>query len=130
MSSAAYVRVLDAGRIAIYSGASTEVLACDDVLLAQSKGNATLIVTRHGAHKVRMTLQRVVAGLAPVGFIRIHRSVAVNGAKVRRLIRLGTRQLAVVLDDGSRLDVGRQFQRAVRVQFGAGEPSTALHLNE
>jgi len=57
--------------------------------------------------------------LAALGFVQIHRRVAVNDSKVRRLVRSGRRRLEILLEDESRLEVGRQYQRVVRARFGA-----------
>jgi len=118
-ASAGYVRAIGAGRIAICSGASTEVVAWDDVILARSAKNYTWVVTRRGAVRVRSPLQAVVETLAAFGFVQIHRCVAVNESKVRRLVRSGRRRLEILLEDDLCLEVGRQYQRVVRARFGA-----------
>jgi DNA-binding LytR/AlgR family response regulator len=118
-ASAGYVRVIGAGRIAICSGASTEVVAWDDVILARSAKNYTWIVTRRGDVRVRRPLQVVIETLAALGLVQIHRCVAVNDSKVRRLVRSGRRRLEILLEDELRLEVGRQYQRVVRARFGA-----------
>jgi DNA-binding LytR/AlgR family response regulator len=111
--------VIGARRISICSGASIEVVEWSDIILARSARSYTWIVTRRGAHRVRGPLQVVICTLAGLGFVQIHRCVAINDSKVRRLIRLGRHRLDILLDDDLRLEVGRQFQRAVRAQFGA-----------
>jgi DNA-binding LytR/AlgR family response regulator len=119
------VRVLGVDRVSICSGASTEVVEWGDIILARSDRSYTWIVTRRGALRVRGPLHLVICTLAGLGFVQIHRRVAVNDSKVRRLIRSGRRQLDIQLDDDMRLEVGRQFQRSVRDRFGAErrEPS-------
>lgn len=113
------VRVIGVGRVAICSGASTEVVQWSDIILARSDRSYTWIVTRRGALRVRGPLHLVICTLASLGFVQIHRRVAINDSKVRRLIRSGRRRLDVLLDDDLRLEVGRQFQRSVRDRFGA-----------
>jgi DNA-binding LytR/AlgR family response regulator len=118
-TSAGYVRVIGPGRIAICAGPDTEVVDWSDIILAKSAKNYTWIVTRRGSIRVRRPLQVVIESLAALGFVQIHRRVAVNDSKVRRLVRSGRRRLEIVLEDESRLDVGRQYQRVVRARFGA-----------
>ena len=118
-ASSAHVRIIGAGRIAICSGASTEVIEWNDVVLARSAKNHTWIATRHGAVRVRRPLRMIICALAELGLIQIHRRVAVNDSKVRRLVRSGRRRLDIQLDDDLLLEVGRQYQRIIRARFGA-----------
>lgn len=129
LASASDVRVLDRGRIAICSGSSTEVVEWNDIVLARAAKNCTLIVTIRGALRVRRPFRFVIDTLAEVGFVQIHRSIAVNEAKVRRLIRSGRRRLVVVVEGELCLDAGRQFQRVVRQRFGAGRLHVARPLD-
>jgi DNA-binding LytR/AlgR family response regulator len=118
-ASAAPVRVIGSGRVSICSGSSTEVVEWSDIILARSDRRHTWIVTRRGELRVRGPLQVIICTLAELGFVQIHRRVAINDAKVRRLIRCGRRRLDILLEDDVRLEVGRQFQRPVRDRFGA-----------
>jgi DNA-binding LytR/AlgR family response regulator len=131
-ASTSSVRVIGADRVSICSGASTEVVEWSEIILARSARSYTWIVTQRGALRVRGPLQVVICTLAGLGFVQIHRRVAINDSKVRRLIRSGRRRLDILLDDDLRLEVGRQFQCAVRNRFGAeprdsspNEPSEA-----
>ena len=56
--------------------------------------------------------------LADLGLVQVRRDVAVNGARVRRLIGSGRHRLTVILDGGACVQVGRQFQRDIRARFG------------
>ena len=61
----------------------------------------------------------VVEQLEPFGFVRVHRGAAVNMPRVQRLVTQGQHRLAVVLDTGAEVNVGREFQNAIRVLLGA-----------
>jgi DNA-binding LytR/AlgR family response regulator len=124
-ASVSSIRVIGAHRISICSGASTEVVEWSDIILARSARSYTWIVTRRGDLRVRGPLQVVICTLAELGFVQIHRRVAINDAKVRRLIRCGRRRLDILLEDDVRLEVGRQFQRSVRDRFGAARPDSS-----
>jgi DNA-binding LytR/AlgR family response regulator len=119
LESAGYVRVLDAARVAICANGSTEVVEWNEVIMARSAKNYTAIVTTRGTFTVRKPLQVVIDTLAGLGLVQIHRRVAVNEGRVRRLIRSGRRRLVVELESDLCLEAGRQFQRSVRTRFGA-----------
>jgi DNA-binding LytR/AlgR family response regulator len=127
-ASTGCVRVIGAGRVSICSGSSTEVVEWRDIILARSARSYTWIVTRRGSLRVRGPLQGVICTLAGLGFVQIHRGVAINDSKVRRLIRSGRRRLDILLDDDVRVEVGRQFQRSVRDRFGAEAGPVAAKL--
>jgi DNA-binding LytR/AlgR family response regulator len=118
-ASAAAVRVIGPGRVSICSGSATEVVEWSDIILARSAKSYTWIVTRRGELRLRGPLQVVICTLAELGLVQIHRRVAINDSKVRRLIRCGRRRLDILLEDDVRLEVGRQFQRSVKDRFGA-----------
>ena len=111
--------VLDGDRIAIRHRATTYVVARDEVTCARAAKNGTWIVTNRGQFKVREPMNSVVDKLATIGVVRIHRAIAVNGDKVRSLIGRSQHRLAVMLDGDECFEVGRQFQRAIRMRFGA-----------
>src|SRR5256885_7761018 len=95
-ASVGHVRIIGAERVAISSGASTEIVYWDDIVFAKSDRNHTWIVTRRGAIRVRRPLRVVIEVLAALGFVQIHRCTAVNDTKVRRLIRTGRRRLEIL----------------------------------
>lgn len=114
-------RILDAERIALRWGATTEVIPWAQVIVAQSVENCTLISTRNRALKIRCPLVSVLEELAALGLVQVRRDVAVNAAKVRRLVGTGRHRLIIILDDDRLVAVGREFQREVRVRFGAAD---------
>jgi DNA-binding LytR/AlgR family response regulator len=113
-------RVLDGDRVALSWRAETELIAWSDIVLAHSVGNHTLFVTCQRELKVRSPLRAVVEKLAPLGLVQVRRDVAVNASRVRRIVGAGRHRLVIILDDDRCVDVGRQFQPAVRRRFGRG----------
>lgn len=113
--------LLDASRIAIRHRASTHVVTGDEVICARAAKNSTWIVTARGQFKVREPMNSVVAKLSIIGIVRIHRTVAVNGDKVRCLVGRSQHRLAVVVDGDACFEVGRRFQRDIRARFGAAQ---------
>jgi DNA-binding LytR/AlgR family response regulator len=112
-------RVIDAQRIAVCWGSSTELLAWADVISVHSLRNCSVITARGRTIKVRSTLRAVVAELALLGLMQVRRDAAVNITRVRRLVGGGRHRLLMILDDDRRIDVGREFQRQVRARFAS-----------
>jgi DNA-binding LytR/AlgR family response regulator len=112
-------RVIDAERIAVCWGSSTEVLAWADVISVHSLRNCSVITACGRTIKVRSTLRAVVAELASLGLMQVRRDTAVNITRVRRLVGAGRHRLLMILDDDRRIDVGREFQRQVRARFAS-----------
>ena len=110
--------LLNPDRVAIRSGATITVVSVDDIILAESSRNTTVIVTRLGELRVRETLRAVLELLGLNALTRIHRRIAVNRSRIRQVVGRGNHRLEVVLDDGRCLAVGREFQREVRMRFG------------
>lgn len=69
------------------------------------------------------TLTSLVGRLDPSLFLRVHRSHAVNLARVRELAPRPHGEFALLLDDGTRLLSGRSYRDAVRRAFGLGRPA-------
>jgi DNA-binding LytR/AlgR family response regulator len=108
------IAVLDGELVSIRHGATTTLVSRRDLLSAESARNNTVIQTRAGEVRVRQPLGAVVEDLGAVGFVQIHRRIAVNLAAVRQLIGRGGHRLSLRLDDGRWLEVGRSFQREIR----------------
>ena len=116
--AAGRLRMVGAGRISLDWGATTEVVPWSDVISARSVQNHTEIVTHDRTLKVHCPLKTIVAMLASLGLVQVRRDVAVNGSRVRRLVGAGRHRLTVILEGGACVQVGRQFQRDIRAQFG------------
>ncbi len=111
-------RLLDAGTISLDWGPTTIVFQWCDVVSACAVGNHTEIATLADVVKVHCPLKEIVEVLSSLGLVQLRRNMAVNAARVRRLIGGGHHHLVVVLEDGRCMQVGRQFQRAIRARFG------------
>ena len=119
----ACVWVLDEERVSIRHGASTTLVARRELLSAHSARNVTVIHTRSGDPlRVRQPLGSVLQELDAIGFVRIHRGVAVNLVAVRRLLGRGGHRLSLCLEDGRWLEVGRGFQRDIRARLRGTRP--------
>jgi hypothetical protein len=65
-------------------------------------------------HLVRASLRGLHARLDPAAFVQVHRSVVVNVGHVSAIDRRATRGWEIVLRDGRRIPVGRNYEAAVR----------------
>ena len=84
------------------------VRACD-IEYIKAAGNYVELVTGNRTSLMRTTLQDLSDQLAPIGFLRVHRSLLVNPLHVVA-IRRGPRGRRVVeVRSGAQLPVGRQF---------------------
>lgn len=111
-------RVLDASTISVDWGSTTSVVPWRDVISVRAVGNRTEIATLATVLKVRCPLKEIIEALSVLGVVQLRRDLAVNGARVRRMIGGGRHRLVVVLEDGACVAVGRQFQRDIRARFG------------
>lgn len=112
------LRVLDASTISVDWGPTTSVVQWCDVISARSVGNHTEIATVARVLRARCPLRDTIETLTGLGLVQLRRDLAVNAARVRRLVGGGRHRLVVLLDDGGCVRVGRQFQRDVRARFG------------
>ena len=113
------LRVLDADRIAVCWGSSTELIAWSEAVSVHAVRNNSVIIVCGRTLKVRSTLRAVVAELAALGLMQVRRDTAVNVTRVRRLIGAGRHRLVVTLDDDRCIEVGREFQRQVRARLAS-----------
>jgi len=113
-----FVRPIDHSVVAIRQGVSTFVVEWRDITYIRSERKRTLISTKQGTFRSCGTLANIVRALSVLGLVRIHRGIAVNSSRVRRLAGHGRHRMTVTLDSGDEFLVGRQFQRLVRSRFG------------
>ena len=113
------VRLLGPDTISLHRGAVTEVVRCRDVISARSVGNYTEIVAAGRTLKVRCPLKTIIATLTSVGLVQVRKGVAVNGARVCRLVGSGKHRLVLELEGGVCVHVGRPFQSVIRARFGS-----------
>lgn len=113
-----FVCVLDGERVAIRHASSIHIVTRADIVCVKSGDKYTWIVTTCGEYKARETLATVADALAPLGLVRIHRGIAINGARVQYVVGRGRHRLTITLDTGLCFDVGREYQPEIRARFG------------
>jgi DNA-binding LytR/AlgR family response regulator len=102
--------------IATRSGA-IELRPCD-IDWVKAAGNYLELYAGGRCHLVRRTLKGFAATAGAEQFLRIHRSVLVNRGRLAGLVRRPRGRLAIRLQDGSTLAVGRGFRADVERALG------------
>src|SRR5262249_12341754 len=97
-------------RIEIRDGATALFLDADEILRVEAAGNYVEFHTAGKTHLVRGTLAAWEAKLAPLGFVRAHRSRVVNRARIRAIKPTPSGDLIVTLDDNSEIAASRRFR--------------------
>ena len=100
----------ESGRLAVK--AKGRVLFVDpiDVIVAKAQGNYVALVHKCGSYLVRETMATAEQKLAPLGFVRIHRSILVNSILVNDLRRDNTGTYVLRTIDGNEHPVGRAYK--------------------
>lgn len=103
-----------AGEWIAFPGTPALYLRCNDIRYLNSAGNYCEIHTDARTHLVRMTLSQANDRLESAGFVRIHRTLIVNLARVHHIDRSPRmRTPAVRIDNGDRLPLGKAYIAAV-----------------
>jgi two-component system LytT family response regulator len=86
-----------------------------DVVVAKAQGNYVALVHKSGSYLVRETMVTAEQKLAPLGFVKIHRSTLVNSTLVKDLRRDNTGTYVLRTTDGSEHPVGRAYKDNLKV---------------
>ncbi len=65
------------------------------------------------SYQWRKTLAELERELAPYGFLRVHRSVIVNGARIRAVKPLQKGEYALIFEAGGVVDTGRTYRNVI-----------------
>lgn len=85
-----------------------------DIVWAASAGNYVEFTLASGQkHLIRTTLQAEEERLAPLGFVRIHRTRLVNAARLRRIATRASGDFEVEMDTGESLAGSRRYRDAL-----------------
>ncbi|MBU6400222.1 MAG: response regulator [Verrucomicrobia bacterium] len=93
------------GRILVRSPERILYLRPDEIDHVEAAGNYVVLHVGKESHVVRETTAAMEARLASAGFMRLSRSVIVNLARVREVQPVAPGQYAVLLKNGTRLDM-------------------------
>jgi two-component system LytT family response regulator len=95
-------------RLVARQGGATHVIPVDQIDWIEGADYYARVHTASASHMVRMPLTRLLKQLDDRKFVRVHRSVIVNAARIARIIPHA--DLGVILDSGKRLPLSRRLR--------------------
>jgi two-component system LytT family response regulator len=97
-------------RVPIRAERGVQLLPVAEIDWIEASDNHVLIHTGGQVHPIRQTLQSIEATLAPTEFLRVHRSVIVNVARIREIRPWGNGEYIVALRDGAEVHTSRSYR--------------------
>jgi DNA-binding LytR/AlgR family response regulator len=85
-----------------------------DVVAVQAQGNYVLLQRTTGSYMLRDSISVVAEKLEPYGFIRIHRSVLVNGSSVEMIKPYPTGEYGLQVKGGREYTVTRTYKKNLK----------------
>jgi two-component system, LytTR family, response regulator len=107
-------------RVIAQAGRKLRVIPLEEVRWFEARDKLVLAHAGEGAYPVSFTLDDLGERLDPAQFIRLHRSHIVNAGAIRELVPWFSGTYAVLLHDGTRLEVARRRVAEVKARLGAG----------
>jgi DNA-binding LytR/AlgR family response regulator len=98
-------------RIAIKAKGRILFIDPAEIVTLEAQGNYILLRRKTGSDLLRESMSRVTEKLRPYGFVRIHRSVTVNGAFVEEIQTLPSGDYVLRITGGMEFTVSRKFRR-------------------
>lgn len=100
-------------RLLVRDGRQVVIVDVDEIHWIESAGNYVRLHLGDEVHKMRSTLVGLERRLDPEQFLRIHRSIIVNVNQVKQITPWNHGDFAVVLRDGTRLNLSRGYRAGV-----------------
>jgi len=98
-------------RIAIKAKGRILLIDPADVVTVQAQGNYVLLQRMSGSELLRESMSTVAEKLRPYGFVRIHRSVLINGSFVEEIHPLTTGEYVLRIKGGKEFHVSRTYKK-------------------
>ena len=98
-------------RLVARQGGATHVIPVDQIEWIEGADYYARVHTASASHMVRIPLTRLMKQLDDRQFVRVHRSVIVNAARITRIIPHA--DLGVILDSGKQLPLSRRLRPRV-----------------
>jgi two-component system, LytTR family, response regulator len=102
-----------AGRILVRAGANVHILKPDEIIWVEAEGDYVTLHTAEQSYLLGDSLRNMETRLAPHGFRQIHRSCLVSMQRIRKLLANEYGDYQAILDNGTRLKVGRRYKDAL-----------------
>lgn len=105
-------------RFVVRDGARAQFVPVQALDWIESDGNYVRLVSGTQQWLVRETLSHVESTLDPARFLRVHRSLIVQHARVTQVESLPAGEFVLTLTSGRRLTSGRTYRAAIVAAFG------------
>ncbi len=106
LSKSAKIAIKTKGRILFVDPA--------DVVIIEAQGNYVLLQRASGSYLLRESISTMAEKLKPYGFIRIHRSVLVNGSFVEEIQPWTTGEYVLRVKGGKEYTVSRTYKSSLK----------------
>jgi two-component system LytT family response regulator len=110
-------------RMAIKSKGRILFIDPREIIAVEADRNYVLLHQRTGSHLLRESISRMAERLGPYGFVRIHRSVAINVAYVEEIHRWPTGEYVLKLRGGKEYTVTRTYKKNLRLMASSWIPT-------
>jgi two-component system LytT family response regulator len=101
-------------RIAIKANGRILFVDPGEVMAVHAEGNYVLLEREGGSNMLRESISTMAEKLKPYGFIRIHRSVLINGAFVEELHPTAAGEYELRIKSGKEYTVTRSYKKNLR----------------
>ncbi len=95
------------------AGANVHILKPDEIIWVEAEGDYVTLHTAEQSYLLGDSLRNMETRLAPHGFRQIHRSCLVSMQRIRKLLANENGDYQAILDNGTRLKVGRRYKDAL-----------------
>jgi two-component system LytT family response regulator len=101
-------------KIAIKSNGRILFIDPHELVVVQAEGNYVLLQQQTGSYLLRESISTIAEKLKPHGFVRIHRSVLVNGSFVQEIRPCATGEYELRVRGGKEYTVTRTYKKNLR----------------
>jgi len=101
------------GRILVRAGGNVHIVKPEEIAWVEADGDYVTLHTGEKQFLLRESLRNMENRLGPHGFRQIHRSCLVSVRRIRELVANDSGDYQAVLDNGTRLKVGRRYKDAL-----------------
>jgi two-component system LytT family response regulator len=101
------------GRILVRVGGNVHILRPDEIAWVEAEGDYVTLHTGEKSFLLRESLRNMESRLGAHGFRQIHRSCLVSIRRIRELLANENGDYQAVLENGTRLKVGRRYKDAL-----------------
>ncbi|MDQ7818953.1 MAG: LytTR family DNA-binding domain-containing protein [Armatimonadota bacterium] len=105
-------------RLPVHLDGEIRLLPLGDILYCYADGDRTMVVTRQGELRTRLSLDRLTTRLEPHRFFRCHRAYLVNLTHVRSVIPWTRNAYTLALDGGRDVPLSKHRLHALKDLLG------------